>query len=214
MVLRSLTLTLIGFFAGITGLQAAIIATITESGSDVLMDFEGSLDLTDINLTSSALTNAGVFEIPSGAYFGGLNPSNPSSPFSVDPYIGITGPTTFFSSASNGFLDADSTSGDFFGIIAGGGVTTPGIYVDLGYVSKSVISGTATLSNTTLSNLNLVEGVYTWNWGSGATADFVELTVGTPIPEPRYASLLIALLVLGFLYFKRKQKLSPPADLA
>ncbi len=178
--------------------QAAISAFIVESGSDVFLSYSGTLDLTDLTLTSSASTNGGVFEILSSAIFGGPSLTN------VDPYLGITGPTTFFSASSASFVDVLSGTGDIFGIIAGNGLTTPGLYVPVGY-TNSALSGSGTIAGQSLSSLNLVPGIYTWTWGSGGTADSVTLTVGTPIPEPGTYAAIFGLLSVGLVWYRRKQ---------
>jgi len=198
---RPLLLLIALLYASTLTSSGSIIATITENGSDVILDYEGTLDLSALSGPGSASINAGLHEPPSGAYFGGTS----LSAFSIDAYTGIAGPSTFFSSDSAAFVDADAAGGDFFGIIAGGSVTSPGIYVDSGYISGNVIAGDATVASSTLASLNLVEGIYTWNWGSGANASSVELTIGNPIPEARqYAAFAAIIASLCLVWRKRR----------
>ena len=53
-----------------------------------------------------------MFEIRSAAYFGRVVPGV----FDIDTYLSISGPATFFSSAIEGFVDADLARGDLFGL--------------------------------------------------------------------------------------------------
>ena len=43
---------------------------------------------------------------------------------------------------------------------------------------------TATWDGSTIASLGLIPGVYTWTWGSGATADSFTMTISASVPEP------------------------------
>lgn len=193
------SLALVGLLAA-NAASGAIIASITEIGSDVFLDFEGSINVADLGAPGGAFINAGLHEPPGGAFFGGSLPSV----FEIDAYINISGPSTFFSAGSADFIDADLATGDFFGIVAGGSVTGPGFYVPDGYISEAPLSGNATILNETLASVNLVEGIYTWTWGAGANADYFELTIGNPIPEPNAFALLAGVSALAIVAVRRR----------
>lgn len=66
-----------------------------------------------------------------------------------------------------------------------------------GYVSGSLLSTTTTYANHTFASLAVTPGVYTWSWGSGRSADFLQLVIG--VPEPGTVGLLAAgLLLIGW----------------
>ena len=105
----------------------------------------------------------------------------------VGNYASMSGPTSF---GSGGLGIASSGSGGFVLIGDLGELLLPS-----GYVSGTALSGSMTYSGQTLASLGVTPGTYTWTWGSGADADFVELQVlgGTQaVPEPSALALLAA----------------------
>jgi len=176
---------------------AAIDASIYQDGVNVVMEYSGGLNLADLTGPGNASINGGLHGTPSAFYIGA-----PPPVFTIDTYTGITGPSSFMSTGD--FVDVDSGGADFFGLVAGGGVTTAGIYVDQGYNSGEFISNTAQFNNTTLATLGLTEGDYVWTWGSGATEDFVFLTIGN-VPEPGAYALISALGVGAVVLVRRKR---------
>jgi hypothetical protein len=75
--------------------------------------------------------------------------------------------------------------------------------------SGDSIHNTATWDNTTIRGLGLTPGTYIWTWGSGTTADFVEVDIPSPtaVPEPSSLTLLApgALGLLGYGIRRRRQ---------
>jgi hypothetical protein len=103
----------------------------------------------------------------------------------------ITGPANFGTGTTQTY--ADSSTGDKIGIAA-----NHDVYLPLGYVSGTPVSGTSTWDNSTFASLGVTTGTYTWNWGNGANADSLVLNIGAPVPEPASTALLLSgLLVVG-----------------
>jgi MYXO-CTERM domain-containing protein len=179
--------------------QAAVVFNLQEVGTDVVLSGSGTLNLAGLT-KDSAFANRRGLVVPSYpmATVGG------TSPVPVDLYQGITGSTGFGSGTGT---VASSGSGDTFGFIN----LPPSnqfVFVPVGYVSGSLLSGSATFAGQTLLSPGATIGTYTWTWGSGATADSITLNVGspiTPVPEPSgYALALAGLGLLGF--WGRRQK--------
>jgi hypothetical protein len=63
-----------------------------------------------------------------------------------------------------------------FGVVTGG-ASGRVIVVPDGYVSGSIISGSTTYPNTTISPLGLSGGTYTWSWGSGENSSSLVMTI-------------------------------------
>ena len=68
------------------------------------------------------------------------------------------------------------------------------------------LSDTATWNNTTLTGLGFTVGTYTYNWGSGPTADSIALNIGaTPTPEPG-SQYLVAMGGIGLAFYRRRNR--------
>ena len=70
-----------------------------------------------------------------------------------------------------------STSGSTFGILPGGSGRL--LYVPLGYVSNTVINGSSTYANQTITGMGLTPGTYTWSWGSGGNTSTIVMTINS-----------------------------------
>jgi len=90
---------------------------------------------------------------------------------------------------------ASSGSGDRFGIDVASG--TARLWVSPFYHSGSALSATDTWDNTTLADLGLDPGVYTYSWGSGADADTLQVRIGGAIGGVPEASTW-AMMLGGF----------------
>src|SRR5262249_2258386 len=72
------------------------------------------------------------------------------------------------------------------------------LYVPGGYISGGPVSDSATFNNTTIANLGLTPGTYTWTWGSGAHADsFVVEITPARVPGPVVGAGLPGLIMAG-----------------
>lgn len=179
MKLRSQLLALASvFFAGAAVLpgraQAAMLFTLAQVGNDVVVTESGTLDLTALS---------GPF-VSMSAGSGLIRPSNASVLVgsNVSFYQGMTGPATFGPGST--LITAASMTGSAAGIQ--GNVST--VYVPVGYVSGTMLSGTATFTNQTLATLGFTPNTYVYTWGTGTHAD--SLTITSAVPEPSTWALL------------------------
>ena len=148
-----------------SGASGNFNVTISQVGNDVVWNGSGSFNLAA--LTSAGSNNIGAgFQANQAIWAIGPNTS-------VDTYSGtITYPTSFGSPAS---VPPPSTVGSTFGILPGGSGRM--LWVPSGYVSNTVINGTATYANTTISGMGLTSGVYTWSWGTGGNTSTLVMTI-------------------------------------
>jgi hypothetical protein len=162
--------------------KATTVFSMQQVGLDVTVTGSGTIDLTDLSLRANGAASA--LTIPSVATLL-IGVGN------YDIYQTVSGPSNF---GSGGAANATSATGDRLAIIAGQFIDVP-----LGYVSGTALSGTATWSNTTLAQLGVTPGTYTWNWGSGAHADSLTLVITAPEPALGLpiASVLACLLLLS-----------------
>lgn len=176
--------------------RADFIMTITQVGPNVVGTGSGTIDLsalTFFNNTTAGGVAWGTF--PPGGSAIGLGGPISSSPL-VDAYSGtLTGSSGTFGSGPE--ISSDSGSGDVVAITPGRPLPFPEIYVPVGYVSGSTLSNTSTWDNTTIAALGLTPGTYTYDWGSGDSADSFTLIIGaSAVPEPS-SLVLVASGVLG-----------------
>jgi len=176
--------------------SGALVFSLEESGSDVVLSLAGggSLNLADLSdsgtTTASPGMNAalGIFQV------GRRNTSYRS-------YSGtIAGPTSFGTSS---FTSAtDSSSAVFWGIYP----SNNEIKVTEGYISGNPISAVSnSFSNTTLDDLGVTLGSYVWTWGSGGNADSITLNI---VPEPSTWALgLAGLAGVGSGMWRRKRRI-------
>lgn len=156
--------------------QAAVIITLGASGGDVVANASGSLDLSGLRFVEAASYPLAVYPavgaITLGPYWD-----------SVENYDGLTAWPTSFGPGGN--TTPDSSSGFFFAV----GENT--FAIERFYANFSPISGSSTWRNTSLEQLGVTPGSYTWTW----TADSITLNV---VPEPSsYAIMVLAGLVVG-----------------
>lgn len=178
--------------------QAAYVIDIDQAGANVMMTGNGSLNLSGLSLYGSTF-GVSPFVSPDSAtlvlgQFGNL-----------DIYQIINGPLEF----SNGFSTttyASSATGPLVGL------TAQLLLVKQGYVSGSSFSSSATYNGKSLAGLGLETGVYTWNWGQGATADSFTVRIGqaSAVPEPgTWAMMLFGFGLLGAaMRYRRRSKAS------
>ncbi len=154
--------------------EASVDITIEQVGSNVVLTGSGSLNITGLSF-------AGTFTVGSGVGGAGALAFVGPTFATVDDYSGLTGPSSF---GSGVFTFASSGSGDLFGAYyeASGSI----LEVPKGYVSGSILSGTATFAHKTLSELGLTNGTYTFNLPN----DSLTVQIGpaaTAVPEPSTA---------------------------
>jgi len=161
--------------------------TVSQVGPDVVWSGSGSFNLSALSLNSSGTLQSGFSALPAIWAIG------PSA--SIQRYGGasLTGYSTTF--GNNLVVPTPISSGSTFGVVSGG-VSSRQIVVPSGYVSNTVISGTATYGGTTIESMGLTPGTYTWSWGSGANSSSIVMVIesssvtptptstSTPTPTP------------------------------
>jgi hypothetical protein len=172
--------------------RGGLIITFSQVGANVEAQGVGSLDLSALkfNGITGALT---PYVTP---VQGALQIGKPQSPFTTGEYDGAIGPT----SLGTGPLAVASTSaGTSVGIVPFPGPEAL-LLLPPQYTSGNPLTASATWDNTTISGLGLTPGTYTWTWGSGATADFLEVDIpSVAVPEP--SSMILAGMAIGVTSF-------------
>lgn len=149
--------------------RAAVIVTLGESGGDVVATASGSLDLSGLRFVEAASYPLAIYPAVAAITLGPAWDS-------VENYDGLTAWPTSFGSGGN--TAPDSSSGFFFAV----GENT--FAIERFYVNFSPISGSSTWLNTSLEQLGVTPGTYTWSW----TADSITLNV---VPEPSTDVIMI-----------------------
>jgi hypothetical protein len=173
--------------------QAGYIVTLEQVGSNVVATGSGTLNLTGLGLPDLAFAPSLINPFGGNIVTGSSNaPSGASDAYEA----AITGPSSF-GRGSETF--ASSGTGDIVGMIFNGG-NNPLLLVPEGYVFGT-LSGSATYNNTTLINLGVTPGTYTWSWGDGADNFTLQIgSVGVPgVPDGGSTVSLLGCALLGWL---------------
>jgi hypothetical protein len=167
-----------------SGATAPFSVSFVESGSNILMSYSGTLDLTGLDFVQNLNPGSGGVGAAQGAF--GIGPSGVPN---VSLYTGAT-----FSYPSNfgtggGGPSSVTGTGDYFGVFSGLYPTNT-LVVPTGYTSGNFIQGTTTLSGSSFTSLGINTGNYNYSWGAGAGQSFV-LTIGGvgPTPTPTATSV-------------------------
>lgn len=153
--------------------DASVIVDITQAGPNVDVTGSGSLNLAALTFVGTQ-TNTEGLQPTLGLVLVGLNSSTDHYEFVLG------GPNNI---GPGGLTNASSGSGAAFGYDANGN----DLAVPHGYTSGTPLSGSNVYDNATLSSLGLTPGTYTWNWGTGPTADSFVINVAASaasVPEP------------------------------
>jgi len=176
------------------GANAASL-TINQVGADVVVTFSGAINTTGLTLNNNP------------GYVGNLiNPSIAVTRVGLgtgcDEYDGVNGPGSWGSGSGTPIT---SHSGDFFGISGSGNY----ICVTYGYNSGAPINGIATYASTTLANLGLTAGIYTYTLPN----DTITVSIGNPIPPAsipslsEWTQLMLAVMAMTLMgrHFRKQQ---------
>jgi hypothetical protein len=183
--------------------HSAIVLTVKQDGSDVVVIGSGSANTTSLPIPSPELDYTNVFFY--NQIYAGVDASTDiinSQPVDVNLWSGITGPSSF-GTDTNFSAYPNSASGDLFGIVSGIGQSL--LVLPLNYMSGDNLNGTSRFSNFTLADFGLNPGVFTWNWGMGQNADSFQLRI-EPVPVP--APLPLAGVPIAWKMAKRMRRAS------
>lgn len=166
-----------------TAASAAVTITIQQSGTNVVTNLSGSLNLTGARSLGTASLYSGINL--------GLAVYSAVQGNGEDFGLGLTGPADF-GSIGNFFL-ASNFAGDVFRLYGDNSLVT----VPLNYTSGSALSATSTYLNTTLASLGLQVGSYVYI----SPSDTITVNVGpmaAAIPEPgTWAMMLVGFGGMG-----------------
>jgi hypothetical protein len=176
-----------------SNVQASVVITAIESGSDVILSsVGGTLDLT--GLTFDSTSGGGTDAV--------IDPDSPlvavgTTDNVFDRYAGASGPAAFGTGTTQVF--ADSYSGDLFGVSNFTGSLW--IAVPTGFTSGDTLgAASGTWLNQSFASLGMTPGTYVWSWAS----DSITLQVSAvPIPA---AVWLFGSGLLGLVGIARRKK--------
>jgi hypothetical protein len=175
--------------------RAGVVININQVGSDVVATGSGTINLTDLTYSTTQ------DNLPYTNPFDAQLSMGPVTIAPIDIYSSITGPTTFGTTDANEY--PTTGTGSLFAVYG----NTGALEVPQGYTSGTPLSATDTYSVATFISLGLTPGTYTWNWGTGANADFFTVNIGTAsVPEP-CSLVLSGIAVAGVMaYMGRRRK--------
>jgi hypothetical protein len=153
---------------------------VEQIGSDVVWSGSGAFDFTSFSKISSSSGLQGSSTPQLGAFA--------VAPVGFSSYDQWGGTFTSFpnSFGSGTYTVTSSSTGSLFGV-SYLNASNRRIIVPENYVSGTIISGTMTFSNTTLSSLGYTSGTYTFEWGTQGNISIINLTIlpaPTPTPTP------------------------------
>ena len=164
--------------------QAALTYNIYENSGNVIIETQGSLNLT------AAST---VFNFGCGTSLGGVWGSQGilcTGPDATIPSYPITGPSSFTGGPAS-FKFGTSSSGKMTVLYANGGLFTIN-----SYLSGDPIVASTTIAGNTLASLGFTTMGTIGTWTVNGTGDTIKVNVGNPVPGP--LPLLGAATAFGF----------------
>lgn len=165
--------------------QSALMFTLDEDGTDLVMRGSGTFDLTGLTLFGTGSGGTAGLGVDQGFAV--------SATASFDFYAGALSGDSSFGSGSAG-ASADSGLGDFFGLVFSGfGSGVGALYTPSGYTSGDPLSGSARYDDTSFADLGIESGTYSWTLGNDT------VTLEVPVPAT------FALVTIGALGLRRRR---------
>jgi hypothetical protein len=179
--------------------NAALVVSFIQVGNNVVETGSGTVD------------TAGLSGSPAGLLAGAVRGSDATAeigPASTGTFFGsLSGPTSFGPGST--FFSATTGTGDIFGVQGGSSL----LFLPAGYMSGTLLSGTASFNNQTFSSLGITPGTYLYAFDGDVNAVTVQIgPVVTAIPEPStWAMMILGFCGLGFMAYRRKDRLAMTA---
>lgn len=186
---RTAILPLLLFLACPPPAHGNVTITVVESAGGVTVTASGTINLEGLTEQGNVFSNSPKID-PAEADFalgaGSIGIMDVGDTYRANDGESITHPTSL---GLGGATLADSGSGLLFGFTLAGSFAPDLIQVPDGFESGGSINSSAFFSNTTIANLGLRPGQYTWSWGSGGTAESITMTVPEPFVPVTFADL-------------------------
>lgn len=184
--------------------HSAIVLTVKQDGTDVVVMGNGTANTTDLSNPTLELDATNVFW-DNQIYAGPAAFANVTTPaIEVNQWSGLTGPSSF-GNDPNFTANPDSGNGDLFGIVAGSGIGQSILVLPRNYVSGTSLNGTSRFNNFTIADFGLSPGVFSWSWGMNQNADSLQIRI-EPVPVP--APLPLAGGAVAWRFAKRMRRIS------
>ena len=193
--LPTLVLSTATLFVLSSQVKADVVVNFVESGGNVLSSASGSIDFGSITPTSGIFSQTARVA-PAGADFN----VGPAVVTPVDFYTDSsgTGPLSF---GTGGTTNADTGSGDFFGL-SGGGIGIS-LFLPSGYASGTPIASASSYTGQSFTDLGITPGSYSYSAGPNT----ITLNVGAvAVPEPAGTSCMILSSMIVFCVRRRRNR--------
>lgn len=180
---------------------AAYTVNITQVGPDVVATGSGSINTNGLGVANLTVSTTIMSAVRATDAVLGLHAPG-SQPLRYWSGV-LAGPTSVGTGART---DANSGTGD--AVQVNGQLN--GLSVPRTYVSGAALNSSATWNATTIANLGLTPGTYTWTWGSGPNADSYVLNISAPAPMPvptlsEWALIAFASLIVGLGVYQQRR---------
>jgi hypothetical protein len=193
--LASVAALLWGAIASVSA-QEKFVVNFEQDGRDVVATGSGTLDLTDLKLTTIGRTYTPTVQPDVGIFISGQEGG-----VLEELFTGVSSRVRF---GTGHFGQPTTSSGDRVGVDP----TFSTLIVPIDYASGSALSNQSTYFNATFDTLGLAPGTYRYDWGSGDHADAFTINIGSvsgSVPEPSTWAMM-ALGFAGLVYARSTQR--------
>lgn len=191
----TLAATLITFGALAGGANAAIVIDFSDIGSDTLITYSGTLNVTGFSSSPSSATGGITTGPDNGGWTWLRNVSVSSTLYNLSGNIAQVNDFT-----TNEFdHNYSSSTGDEFYLWAYNDGTNGNFIAGANYISGAPISGSATITEVSTADL----GLQSVTWITLNNGDTISTTVNS-VPEPSSSTLILGLSALGLLARRKR----------